>query len=78
MGVDVGPSLDKMCTNFFMKYVTHVSRASASASRLQERVGDREEGRKPGRSGRWLECCLSEPQDMLHPGTDSFVCLLRA
>ena len=33
------------------------------------------EGRKQGRSGRWLECCLSEPQDMLHPGTDSSVCL---
>ena len=29
------------------------------------------EGRKPGRSGRWLECCLSEPRDMVHPGPDS-------
>ena len=29
------------------------------------------EGRKPGRSGRWLECCLSEPHDMVHPGPDS-------
>ena len=27
-------------------------------------------GRKPGRSGRWLECCLSEPRDMVHPGPD--------
>ena len=29
------------------------------------------EGRKPGRSGRWLGCCLSEPRDMVHPGPDS-------
>ena len=31
------------------------------------------EGRKPGRSGRWQECRLSEPRDMVpvHPGPDS-------
>ena len=29
------------------------------------------EGTKPGRSGRWLECFLSEPRDMVHPGPDS-------
>ena len=29
------------------------------------------EGMEPGRSGRWLGCFLSEPQDMLHLGTES-------
>ena len=29
------------------------------------------EGRKPGRSGGWLECCLSEPRKVVHPGPDS-------
>ena len=29
------------------------------------------EREKPGRSSRWLKCCLSEPRDMVHPGPDS-------
>ena len=29
------------------------------------------EGKKLGRSGRGLECFLSEPRDMVHPGPDS-------
>ena len=32
--------------------------------------------RGPGGSGKWLECCLSEPLDMVHPGPDNrLICI---
>merc|ERR1712166_243539 len=54
-----------MGKTFFLKHVT--------SERCRQSVAgvSRCEGTKPGRRGRWLECFLSEPRDMVHPGPDS-------